>query len=445
MTISTNGVAVGGADLTPVNYKLDMLTASVGAIPTDISASTSTILAAIAAGASVPGQIVLVSNSTGVAPTGTTKLDLEYAPEEYDMMANGTIRTSRVPHGFKIINQFSETKTIQALNANEDFICTIGSATAGARYKASNAYTKEAITFLSTGVSTGSQVVAYLDNGYFVYPNSVGASTISTLYSISPSVTSSTPKVLSTVTNWSNRYNPLMIPMANSVIVAGGATTTAPTLDSQLLDRAWEFTPSLNTMVEITSPPFKTSVLNGKNGVAYTTVGSVAYVALGARYSVGGTYYDVSPTDAIPIYRLNADRTWTYLGTALAPYWKTLGTGAVTFNSQYYLSMFVKDGYLYLVNTQGFTTGSCVMSKFDLSNNTCQLIEFSVDAIGNGGSVASSAVDSSLPVRGLVTADGKKAYVLNNITATFGMSSGVPILLSSVGTTVNKAFYVKKN
>lgn len=427
MSTSINGKLLNATDLDPVSTSLDTV--------------KSDILNAIA-NAGVPGEIKLVINPTGTAPAGTTKLE-NLAPEPtYSWLTAGEFRISQLPKAF-VVADAPNVKYVQMVNVNEDFITTVGSAgsTSVKRFLASNGYVPTSLTLSGTGGVGSSTVCGFTDTGYLVYGSA--ASSMSGFYSVAPTGTSSTLKLIASFTGYGSRGYSNVANMGSTVIILnGGSSYNSPDTAG-----AWEFNPATNTVTVLPTPPFKSTFgFSGTNGGVNTCrVGNELYVLLTMYYAEGtSALVSTAPNNAIPLYKLSADRVWSKVGDMPSPYSKS-ADNTTSISTASYCRIFEAGGQLYIAGTVG--TGSWPNThmygfvKIDPATGTTSFVELANQHTLPGPAacmIPSSNVSKAL-FHTVTTADGSKVYGATSYWGVVLQTANV------VNAQPQTAFYVKKN
>lgn len=429
MTTSINGKVIGTTDLDPVNTNLDTI--------------KSDILNAIA-NAGVPGEIKLVINPTGTAPAGTTKLE-NLAPEPtFNWLTAGEFRVGYLPKAF-VVADAPNVKYVQALNANEDFITTTagGGGSTAKRFLASNGYVPTTITLAGSASIGAANTYGLTDTGYLVYGSAV--SSMTGFYSVAPSGSSSTIKLIASFTGYGSRGYSNVANMGSTLIIINGGTSNAPTVFSQLgTPGAWEFNPATNSATTLTAPPFRSAMGGSSNLIGPSTarVGNELFVLLTSYYSTdGATLIITAPQDAVPLYKLSADRVWSKIGDIPCPYVKSADNILTAYNPSN-VKMFEAGGQLYVIGVVSNSwpaVHTIGMIKINPATGATSVVEIINQYPSSAASPCMSTGGPKALLHAVTTADGSKAYGAT-------MLQGFPLQLANVvNAQPQTAFYVKKN
>lgn len=425
MTTSINGKVIGAVDLDPVDVSLDSIREEV--------------LAAIA-NAGVPGEIKLVQNATGIAPAGTTKIESIVPDPTYNWLAAGEFRQATLPKAF-IVADAPNTKYVQLVNANEDFITMSSDTTSTSvkRFLASSSYVPTALTLQGAG-GIGYQACACLtDTGHLVYANT--AQPITSFYAVAPASLTSVIKSTASFTGFgSNRGYVHMVNTGSTVVMFNGAINASVSVYSQFNPAgAWEFNPSTNTATTLPPPPFQSLASMNYGGIYTCVLNNEVFISMHSIYSEDGATIQSAQVDAIPLYKLSADRVWTKIGNMPSPY--IVNTAGVQ-TKQAYARVIAAGGYIWLMPTPGSWPTCVSMGLIRVNPNTGATT--TVELVLTNAIVSPSlAFPTSYPSvafrQAITTADGKKVYGAT--------SSSSPIILA-LENVVNAqpvtTFYVKK-
>lgn len=432
----------GDADGASVQAAVDSGTATTAS---NITNAKNEVLTAVA-NAGVPGEIKLVINATGTAPAGTTKLESIPVDSMFNWLSAGELRAGYLPKAF-VVSDSANMKYIFAVNSNEDFI-TFGSTAGGTtakRFLASAAYAPATIT-LSSSVADQT-ITALTDTGWYVYGSAVVS--LSGFYAVNPAGTSSSLKLIANFTGFGTRGFANAVNTGSTVVIFNGGTTRQPTLYSQLSAAgAWEFNPATNAVTLLSAPPFQSTMgaAPGTAGLCTCSANNEVYVLLTNYYSEdAATLITSAPTDAMPVYKLSAARTWSKLGNYATPYYILAGTATQVKPSNSYCRLMYAGGYLWIVPY--ITTNVVVVGlvRINVSTGASSIVE--VNTVQGG--VLSTAqpffhttyVPSSLS-QTVLTQDGSKVY------GAVSNASNCANVISLTNTTAVQpltTFYVKKN
>lgn len=412
---------------------------------TNITNAKSEILTAVA-NAGVQGEIKLVINATGTAPSGTTKIESLPADSVYGWLNNGEIRVGNVPKAFAVSDS-ANMKYVFAVNANEDFITFASSAggTAAKRFLSGSAYIPTSLT-LSASVADGTSA-ALTDTGYYVYSSTATTSYLG-YYITAPGGTSSVLKLVGSFSGFGTRGYVSTVNLGSTVLLFNGGTTRQPTQYSQFASAgAWELNPATSSVTTLSAPPFQSTfgASPGTGGLCTCSANNEAYVVLTGSYSEdAATLVSGAPTDAIPVYKLSSGRVWSKLGNMLSPYTIAVGTTTQVKSGSAYVRAFYANSYLWLVPYVPAGTAIIGLVRINTSTGAQTIVE-----VSNLAGIAFSnqmffhnASQPAVQSQAITSADGTKVY--------FGISNGsnasnVASLANATSVQPLTAFYVKKN
>lgn len=433
-----------------ITYHIDKATlgiggggASVSEVQTIVDASTTTIVNTLST-VGIPGEIKLVNNLTGVAPTGTVKIDNIPVDTSFNMLATGELQTAALPKAF-FIAEPSVAKYVHCVNANEDFFTNDNSsATQSSNFKrwtASSGYVSQTLTNPSSLANF--PYFCLLDSGYLIdVPTS--QVNVSLIYHFAPGSSSASSKLVGTFPGWGNRALPVVVNMGSTALLVGGSNNLNTPGSMSGLASAWacEWNPATNATTQLANPPFQ--VAGSYNFVSTCTLNNAAFFALQSRYSTDGTTFVMStPVDAVPVYRLNSARQWSLLGTYPSPT-LTLAGSLAPQAAVSACKVVAIGSYIYLVPATSQWENSPYLSKatlvrIDPSTGSHTLVDFSVTS-GVLPGMSCTPFGHVGSHQSITTADGSKLY-----NFTYGASSTKNIKLQGLAQSQpTQTFYVRK-